>query len=114
MDLKNSDAYKLNDEDTKKAANIQMAILGVVGAITAIMIILVICSCKKIKLVIAILKSAALFMADTPQILIVPPLFGLVTIIFWLAWMLCLIFVYTTGEIKGSGENPFATVTLND
>jgi hypothetical protein len=75
------------------------------------MIIVVLCAYSKIQLVIAILKTAAVFMADNPRTLFLPPFFGLVTIIFWVLWMVAITYVYSSGDIVPGG-NPFASVRL--
>lgn len=63
------------------------------------MIIAVLCAYKKISLIIAILKTSATFMADNPKTLFLPPVFGLITLVFWLVWMICITFVYSSGDI---------------
>jgi len=73
------------------------------------MLIFVLCSYAKIKLVIAILKTAAVFMGDNPLILTLPPIFAVTTLLFWLFWMFAVTFLYASGTIV-AGNNPFANI----
>jgi len=77
------------------------------------MILTVICAYKKIALVIAILKTSANFMADNPKTLLLPPVFGILTIVFWIVWMVVATFVYSSGTIV-AGKNPFVSIELTD
>jgi len=77
------------------------------------MIFTVLCAYKKINLVIAILKTSANFMGDNPKTLLLPPFFGILTIGFWIGWMIIALYVYSSGEIV-AGSNPFASVQLSD
>jgi hypothetical protein len=72
------------------------------------------CYFRSIQLAIAIVKSAALFLRDVPSALIVPLVFGLLIIAFWSFWITMFLFVYSSGDIRGSDSTPFATVDWND
>lgn len=50
-------------------------------------------------------------MADNPKTLFLPPVFGLITLVFWLVWMICITFVYSSGDIVVGGS-PLASVDL--
>jgi len=108
-----TDLYLSGDPDTLDSYKIQTGVLAFCAAITFIMLIVVLCSYKKIKLVIAILKTAAVFMGDTPLILILPPVFAIITLLFWLFWMFAITYLYASGTIV-AGTNPFASIVLSD
>jgi len=75
----------------------QMAVLAICGAFTLFMIFVILCAFKKIQLIIAILKTAAVYMGDNPKSLLLPPVFGILTIVFWIVWIICMTFIYTSG-----------------
>ncbi len=52
-------------------------------------------------------------MGDNPKTLLLPPFFGILTIGFWIGWMIIALYVYSSGEIV-AGSNPFASVQLSD
>ena len=69
---------------------------------------------NRIRLAIAVIKSASLFIIKVPFSLLVPPIFAIITLAFWVIWIISFIYVYSVGEIKGSNNSPFATITWDE
>lgn len=66
---------------------------------------------NNIRLAIAIIKTATVFMVETPMVLIVPPVMAVLNIIWWLLWVLAFVHVYSVGDIsKRSNGSIFAKV----
>lgn len=65
---------------------------------------------KKIKLAIAIIKTATLYIRDVFLVMLVPPIFSLIVAGWWVFWIIAAIYVYSVGEITKSVDTPFATV----
>lgn len=86
------------------------------GCITFLVISIIIfaCCCKKIKLLIAILKAAADFITDIYSVIVVPPVFYCILIGWFLWWVGTLLFIYTSGHLdtKGMKGYPFAVYKL--
>lgn len=68
------------------------------------------CSIQKIRLAIAVVKTSALFLRDVPSALIVPLIFGIITICFWALWLGMFIYMFSVGDIEGGHTSPFATI----
>lgn len=56
--------------------------------------------CNKIRLAIAIMKAATLYMADVKIALLVPPIFFILTVATYCYWIVATIFIYATGDIE--------------
>ena len=65
---------------------------------------------NKIRLAIAIIKSASVFLIDEPYSLLVPPIFAIITILYWAFWIVSFAYIYSVGTIRGSSSSPFATI----
>jgi len=57
------------------------------------------------------LKTAANFMADNPSTLLLPPIVGIITLVFWIFWVFSITFLYATGT-PVAGNGPLATIEL--
>lgn len=88
-----------------------LALAITLWVIAGVSFIIFVCSINKIRLAIAIIKSAAIFIKDVPSALIVPIIVGALMVAFWAFWISMAIYVYAIGEIKGSSDSPFASIT---
>ena len=69
------------------------------------------CMYHKIRLAIAVIKTAAIFVRDNFLILYVPIVFSVILGLFWLWWIASAVYVVSLGSITGDGTSPFAKVT---
>lgn len=69
-----------------------------IGALV-LSIILVACGWNKIKLMIAILKSAALFVVEVWPSVFIAPLFYLLFAGYFVWWVVTALFLYTSGDL---------------
>jgi len=89
--------------------------------IVAASIIGFLCIFNKIRLAIAIIKTAAIFIKDEFLIILSPPIASIFLAGLYLWWIFTAMFnifyiisyVYALGTIQGDGQSPFATVTLS-
>ena len=72
-------------------------------AIIAGCIIGFLCMFNKIRLAIAIIKTAAVFLKDQFLIVLVPPATAVFVSALWVWWLLTAVFIYATGTIVGDG-----------
>jgi len=78
-------------------------------AIAALSTVLVCCLREKISLSIAILKAAAHFLEDEPGILILPPIFMVFTLLFYVGWVTVATYIIGTNDITSAGSGmPYA------
>lgn len=63
---------------------------------------------------IAIIKTAASFVMDTPTVMLVPPIISLIVMGFWALWIVSFFYIYSVGDIKGRNDSPLATVTWDE
>ncbi len=60
----------------------------------------VFCIWNSINLAIAVIKSAASFIGDTPLILLLPPVITVIVLAYWALWMVVFVYLMASGEIK--------------
>jgi hypothetical protein len=66
---------------------------------------------NNIRLAIAIIKTATLFTISNPTSMLISPIMAIVTIVWWLIWLLCFVYVYSVGTVvKRSASSIFANV----
>jgi hypothetical protein len=65
------------------------------------------CFCKKIEVLVVILKCAAHFVGDTPCALLVPPIFFLCGFAFFMLWCSLAVYLYTSGTVDETSSMPF-------
>mmetsp|Transcript_59842 Transcript_59842/g.142551 ORF Transcript_59842/g.142551 Transcript_59842/m.142551 type:complete len:923 (-) Transcript_59842:163-2931(-) len=82
--------YEVESEDMRKALEICAYIIW---AIAGIWVIFICCMYKRIKLAIAINKVAAQFVYNTPSVLFVPVIQGLIAVIWIILWAFCASFL---------------------
>jgi len=73
-------------------------------AFAAITLLVVICLREKIGLSIAVLKAAAHFLEDEPGILILPPIFLVFTLLFYVGWIIVTAFIVGCNKISAPGN----------
>lgn len=99
------DTSSVDDSSTSQKA------LGIfLWAIAAIILIMVCCLYTRIKLAIAIIKTAADYVTDTPTVFLVPPVMLLVLLAFYAYWGISAIYLASSGEseqIEGSAVGSF-------
>lgn len=98
------------EKDLENARNNRYISYVIFGVLIGSFIVFL-CQYENIKLAIAIIKSAASFTGDVKSVFFVPPVFVVLTCLFWAYWLVIFIFLYSAGDIKGSPDSPFATVT---
>lgn len=82
--------------------------------ITGISILALLCYFSRIRMAIAIIKTAALFVMEVPTVMFVPPVFTIIVMGFWALWITSFFYIYSIGDIKGRADSPFATVTWSE
>ena len=112
------DADKENPGETKTgldedARNLKI-VMAIFAAIFVVSLIGLFCLFRTIKLAVAIIKSAAVFVNDVRSIMIVPPVISLCLFLFWSYWIVVFIFLYSVGEISGRSDSPFASVKWSE
>lgn len=63
-------------------------------------VLLIICMRKRIELAVAIMKSASLFIGDVWQVLLVPIVMFLISVLTFVFWVLALTYLYSSGEVE--------------
>eukprot|EP00825_Cyclidium_porcatum_P018701 TRINITY_DN2128_c0_g1_i2.p1 TRINITY_DN2128_c0_g1~~TRINITY_DN2128_c0_g1_i2.p1 ORF type:complete len:412 (-),score=21.78 TRINITY_DN2128_c0_g1_i2:104-1339(-) len=100
-----------DSKDINKNTGRNLLILAyIIWAILGISIVVIMCMFNRIRLAIAIIKSAAIFVGQVPLSIAIPPVIGILQFM-WLAyWFTVFVFVYSVGDITGSKSSPFATI----
>lgn len=115
--VKGDTSGKYTYEQQSKAIDNQMAFMYltyIMYGIIGLSIIGLGCIFNKLRLAIAIIKTAAVFVKDEFLVILVPPVTALFVAALWFWWVYTALYVYALGEIKGTGSSPFATVTHTD
>lgn len=86
----------------------------IVFGLCVLYILLLLCCCNKIRLGIAILKTAADFIKDTLRIFLVPIIFFFILAIWLTYWLVALIFIWSVGEVRSKQDTPFASIKWED
>lgn len=83
-----------------------------VGGLAAALLLCVLCNCKNIKIGVAVMKCTALFIAQTPQVFLVPPL-AIAFICSWLVtWLIFAAYLASVGQITQDPDRPFMTKVI--
>ena len=90
-----------SQEDTRRTLRICAYITFALGGLFVLYILYM---CRRIRLAIAILQSATLFLADVKAALLLPPLFALLTVGLYVYWLLATLAIYSTGEIHDNSS----------
>lgn len=70
----------------------------------------VICAFNRIRIAVAIVKTASLFINDVKSVLLVPPFFILLFAFFWAFWISAALFLYSIGEVDPKEHIPVASI----
>lgn len=102
------DYYK--DIGDKTYENIMLAFCIIFYALSFIWFMIVLCSCNKIRLAIALVEVGARFVWSVCSIFFVPLFFFILIIGYFAYWITLSIFLYSSGEISKSSSSFLATV----
>jgi choline transporter-like protein 2/4/5 len=69
---------------------------------------------NKIRLAIAVIKTATLFVRDNFSIIFLPIVLALIMGAIWVWWIISILYVIALGTITGQGTTPFASVTWDE
>lgn len=79
----------------------------VVFGIAAISFLGLLSILNDIKLAIAIIKTATIYVTDIPTAMLVPPVSAVVNACWWAIWLVGFIFLYSIGEFYKSSKTVF-------
>jgi len=82
-----------NSRDFMKGMGITLFILAGIALLVTLLM------CNRIRLAVAIMKSAAIFFKDVWEVVFVPVAFFFISAIFLVFWVLALVYIYTSGTI---------------
>lgn len=103
------DHYEQINDDTYK--NIMLAFAIVFWALAFIWLIIILCSCNKIRLAIAITEVAAIFVWKVMAILFVPVIMFVVSCLYIAYWIALSVYIYSAGDVSKSSSSFMFTVT---
>lgn len=90
--------------------NIMLAFSIVFYGLAFIWLIIILCSCNKIRLAIAITEVSAIFVWKVMSILLVPVIMFIVVGLYLAYWIALSVFIYSAGDVKKSQSTFLATV----
>jgi len=102
-------------EDTDKDTRTTLYVCsGIVYGIAGVYFLYILCMCNRIRLAVAIMKAGTLYIRDVWYAMLVPPVFFLVIIAFYIWWVLAVLWIYSSGDIKQHGDTAFAEAEWNN
>ncbi|KAL4485826.1 hypothetical protein ABPG72_012366 [Tetrahymena utriculariae] len=104
------DGVTANDKDMQQDGKNLKYLSYAVFALDGLFLIVFLCLFNRIRLAIAIIKSAALFVAEVKSSFLVPPVVTIFCMLFTAWWVVAFVFVYSVGDIQESDYGPFASV----
>ena len=105
---------KVNSTDDEGDQLNYKIIAFIFWGVDAIFLLGILCLYDDIQNALAIIEAAALFIFDTPGILITPIIAVIVTIAYVAYWAATVLFIYSVGTITQYGGTPFASVQWDD
>jgi choline transporter-like protein 2/4/5 len=87
-----------------------MAIAITLWVVGAISLLVILCLIKRIKLAVAIMKTASDFTRSVWEVLLVPLVMFLLAGAVFTFWMFVTLYLYSSGEVTRRGETPFGHV----
>lgn len=105
LDL-SSNPKQSTDENRKS----YYVIFWIVVGVFAISLVIFCCLYKNIKLAIAIIKTATIYVVDVPLVMFVPILFTIITAGWWAFWICTMLCVYSHGYMYHSTSGPWASI----
>lgn len=86
----------------------------VAWGVAALFFFFILYMCNRIRLAIAIMKTGTQFMRDVKTVLLVPPVFFLLTIAIYCYWIVASLFIYSSGEISDDDSSTsFSDIDLD-
>ena len=82
-------------------------VLYIIGSISTLIILF---SLSTISLSIAVIKTAALFVASNFWIVLIPIIIAVANVVYVIVWIINLIFLWSVGEVTQRSSGPFAEV----
>jgi hypothetical protein len=82
-------------------------------ALTGLFVIITCCIFKSIRIAIAVIKSAADYVKDTPQALLVPVVMIFFLTGYYVFWIIVALYLYSYGTPYSSGDSPLASIEWN-
>ena len=77
-----------------------------VWGLSALLLCCAICNQKNIRIGVAVMKCTAMFIGDTPQVFLVPPV-AIVFLVVWLiVWIVMALYIFSVGELKPNPKLP--------
>jgi len=101
-----ADKYDKDDPTRNTLTYISYIIFGIGG----LYIIILLCCCGKIRLGIAIMKTAANFIRDTYRVFLVPIFFFFCILVWMTYWVCSAVFIWSVGDVKKHQDTPFASI----
>lgn len=102
--------YKSDDDAKNWVLYSSYFSFGLAGAYLLVLL----CCCNKIRLGIAIMRTAADFIRDTYRVFLVP-IFFFFAIAIWMAyWIVSIVFIWSVGDIKDDRKTPFASIEWSE
>ena len=98
---------QLNDDTYYK---IMLAFTIIFYSLAGIWFLIIICSCNKIRLAIALTEVGAIFVWKVMSVVFVPFFFFVIVSLYLAYWVALSVFIYSTGEIGKSGNTFLASV----
>jgi choline transporter-like protein 2/4/5 len=95
--------YENLNDDTYK--NIMLAFAIVFYSLAFIWLLIILCSCNKIRLAIAITEVAAIFVWKVMSVLLVPLIMFIVVSLYLAYWIALSVFIYSAGEVTKSSTS---------
>lgn len=110
------DSYTSTDGTTYSTTNVQtyQYVSYVIFGIAGLSFIGLLCMWKNIRLAIAIIKTATLFVMETPLVMLVPPLFAIFVVVWWGVWIVGFVYLYSVGTYAKSSGTFFVEVTHDE
>eukprot|EP00744_Colponema_vietnamica_P000742 GILI01001290.1.p1 GENE.GILI01001290.1~~GILI01001290.1.p1 ORF type:complete len:606 (+),score=184.83 GILI01001290.1:72-1889(+) len=105
-----------NDNGTKLTTQSKNALNGVgiaLYVLAGVMLLIVLIMFKRIRIAIAIMKTAAVFVKDCWSVIFIPPVLFIITAALYVWWIITALYIYSAGEVKKSTTSVFASVELN-
>eukprot|EP01016_Furgasonia_blochmanni_P055586 TRINITY_DN9332_c0_g1_i2.p1 TRINITY_DN9332_c0_g1~~TRINITY_DN9332_c0_g1_i2.p1 ORF type:complete len:660 (-),score=111.00 TRINITY_DN9332_c0_g1_i2:60-2039(-) len=110
----NTDSVNADADNASVNKTALRVIAIVLWVLASLMLLIVICNWRNIRLVIAVMKAAADFIQDVWGALLVPPVMFIAQAMFQISWIISAIYIYSLGEVHPPKTGyPFGSITLS-
>eukprot|EP00828_Plagiopyla_frontata_P009593 TRINITY_DN1495_c0_g1_i2.p1 TRINITY_DN1495_c0_g1~~TRINITY_DN1495_c0_g1_i2.p1 ORF type:complete len:641 (+),score=63.83 TRINITY_DN1495_c0_g1_i2:43-1923(+) len=110
IDREDQAGSTVNEDDIKTNKIIAYCVWGWAG----FSLLIFCCYYHKIRLAIAVLKTATAYVADVKTTLLIPPLNVIAVMIFWAWWVVGFLFIYTIAETEKSNTTSFSNTVRKE